>query len=199
VILPQEKAAGRRPISRGHVLFPVLALYALVGMLFGPIGRQAADDMPESKTHPYFPDHFWPYPILAMGVLIGLGLLALIGQPVLEPGQPADPRAAIVPRPEWYFLALFQFAKLGPPLLTTLLVPAALVVGLIFWPLIDARIGPALALRLGWSRWPVPKRNAVTGLIWVVGLSVLALLTLWAAFSPQLCVPWPYNGPICGG
>lgn len=194
-----NKAADRRPITRRHVLYPMLALYALAGMLFGPIGRHAGGDVPESKTHPYFPDDFWPYPVLAMVVLISLGLLAVIGQPVLEPGQPADPRAAIVPRPEWYFLALFQFAKLGPALLTKILVPAGTVLVLIFWPLIETGVGPALAKRLGWSSWPVPKRNVVTGATWVVGLSVLALLTMWAAFSPQLCIPWPYNGPVCGG
>ena len=32
--------------------------------------------MPESRTHPYFPDHVWPYAILAMATLITLGLLA---------------------------------------------------------------------------------------------------------------------------
>ena len=118
--------SDRLPITRRHPLYPLLALYALVALLFGPVGRQMSDDMPESKTHPYFPDHVWPYPILAMAVLITLGLLALVGQPLLQPGQAADPRAAIIPRPEWYFLALFQFAKLGPALITRMLVPAAM-------------------------------------------------------------------------
>jgi quinol-cytochrome oxidoreductase complex cytochrome b subunit len=155
--------------------------------------------MNSNKTHPWFPDQFWPYPVLAMAVLVTLGLLAFFGQPLLDPGPAADPRAAIIPRPEWYFLGLFQFAKLGPALLTTILVPAALVFGLVFWPVIDAWLGPRLARRLGWRLWPAPKRNGITGTIWVAGLSVLALLTLWAAFAPQLCVAWPLNGPVCGG
>jgi hypothetical protein len=25
------------------------------------------------------------------------------------------------------------------------------------------------------------------------------VLTLWAALWPQLCVPWFFNGPVCGG
>jgi quinol-cytochrome oxidoreductase complex cytochrome b subunit len=155
--------------------------------------------MDDSKTHPWFPDQVWPYAVLAMVVLVMLGLLAFLGQPLLEPGQAADPRAAIIPRPEWYFLALFQFAKLGPALLTTLLVPALLVLGLIFWPVIDEWLGPRIARRLGWRRWPAPKSNAITATIWVAGLSVLGVLTLWAAFAPQLCVAWPFNGPVCGG
>lgn len=192
-------SSNRLPITRHQALYPLLALLALAGLMFGPIGRHADEDAPEDRTHPYFPDHFWPYPILAMAVLVGLGLMALIGQPLLEPGQPADPRAAIIPRPEWYFLSLFQFAKLGPALLTTILVPAALVLGLIAWPLLDNHFGPAIARRLGWPTWPAPKRNVITGTIWIASLAIVAALTLWSAFSPQLCIPWPYNGPICGG
>jgi len=186
------------PITRRHALYPILILYALVGLMVGPIGPQVSDDMPENRTHPYFPDQVWPYPVLAMAVLIGLGFMALIGQPLLQPGQPADPRAAIIPLPEWYFFALFQFAKVGPALITTILVPVGLVLALIFWPLLDIRLGPGIARRLGWREWPAPKRNVITGTIWIAGLAIIGALTLWSALAPQLCIPWPYNGPVCG-
>ncbi|HET7420007.1 MAG TPA: hypothetical protein VFL27_06465 [Candidatus Dormibacteraeota bacterium] len=156
-------------------------------------------DTPEEQTHPWFPDQVWPYAILAMVVLVTLGLLALAGRPLLEPGQAADPRSTIITRPEWYFLALFQFAKLGPALITTILVPTLLLLGLIAWPLLDARYGPKIARRLGWRSWPAPKHNRITGALWIAGLSVVALLTVWAAFAPQLCLPWLYNGPVCAG
>jgi quinol-cytochrome oxidoreductase complex cytochrome b subunit len=178
---------------------PFLALYALLGLLFGPVGRHVTDDMPEDKTHPYFPDHIWPYPILGMAVLVTLGLVAVLGGAVLEPGPPADPRLAINPRPEWYFLSLFQFVKLGPALVTSIAVPLALVLGLVLWPLLDARLGPRLARRLGWASWPVPKRNPITGTLWMAGLAFVGLLTLWAAVWPGLCLPWFYSGPVCGG
>jgi quinol-cytochrome oxidoreductase complex cytochrome b subunit len=194
-----SRDSKRLPIRPGHPLYPVLATIALVGLAFGPARHEMADDEPEEKTHPYFPDHFWPYPVLAMGVLIILGLLAVLGQPVLQLSQAADPRSAIVPRPEWYFLALFQFVKLGPALLTSIIVPAVLVIGLVFWPVIEPVLGPRLAHRLGWISWPAPKRNVITASIWLGGLAVIGLLTLWAAVWPQLCVPWPYNGPVCGG
>jgi quinol-cytochrome oxidoreductase complex cytochrome b subunit len=159
----------------------------------------APDDAPDSRTHPFFPDQVWPYMVLTTAVLVLLGILAVVGRPLLEPGQAADARALNIPRPEWYFLALFQFAKLGPALITTILVPTVLVLGLILWPVLDTSIGPRLARRFGWASWPVPKRNRITGTIWVVGLTIIALLTAWAAFVPQLCIPWPINGPVCGG
>ena len=198
-MIDDRQSSRRLPIGPRHVLYPMLAIYALVGLLFGPVGRHATDDVPESKTHPYFPDHLWPYPILAMATLVTLGLLAWVGQPLLQPGPAADPRLAIIPRPEWYFLPLFQFAKFGPAIITTILVPIALLVGLIFWPLFDAALGPRIARRLGWRSWPVPKRNVITGTIWMAGLSIIGLLTLWASLAPQLCIPWVINGPVCGG
>jgi len=196
--MAEDRRSRRLPIAPGHPLYPMLALLALAGIAFGPIGRDATEDVPEAKTHPYYPDHFWPYTVLAMVVIIALGLLAVFGQAVLEPGQPADPRAVLNPIPEWYFLALFQFAKLGPALLTKLLIPGALLLVLFFWPLFDAKLGPMIARRLGWKSWPVPRRNVITGTIWMATLAVLGGLTLWAALWPQLCVPWIFNGPVCG-
>jgi quinol-cytochrome oxidoreductase complex cytochrome b subunit len=177
---------------------PLFTAFALVSLMFGP-ARDATEDMPESRTHPYFPDHVWPYAILAMATLITLGLLALVGQPLLQLGQAADPRVSGVPRPEWYFLSLFQFVKLGPALITSIAVPLALVVGLLLWPLIDARFGPPIARRLGWKTWPAPKRNPITATLWFGALAVIGVLTLWAALDPQLCIPWFFNGPVCGG
>jgi len=199
-----DDAAAAPPPSRlaigpGHALYPLLVAVALIGILFGPVGRQVADDMPESKTHPYFPDHYWPYPILAMAALIALGLLALFGQPLLQTTQSADPRATVIPHPDWYFLSLFQLLKLGPALVTSIVIPTAVVLGLIAWPLIDASLGPRIARRLGWRSWPVPGKNVVTGTLWLLGLGTVALLTLWTLLGPGACIPWFFNGPVCGG
>jgi quinol-cytochrome oxidoreductase complex cytochrome b subunit len=198
-MMAQKRDEKGLPIRPGHILYPMLALFALVGILFGPIGHDVTEDVPESKTHPYFPDHVWPYAILAMLVLVTLGLLAAFGQQVLQLGQAADPRVVGAPRPEWYFLSLFQFVKLGPALVTSIVVPTALVIGLIFWPLIEAQLGPKAAHRLGWRSWPAPRRNVITGTMWLAGLGVIGLLTLWAVLWPQLCIAWPINGPVCGG
>ncbi|HEY1421573.1 MAG TPA: hypothetical protein VGG90_12810 [Candidatus Dormibacteraeota bacterium] len=159
-------------------------MVALTGLALGPIGDQVADDMPERDTHPYFPDHFWPYPILAMVLLSTLGLLAYFGQPLLQATQAADPRAAEVAHPDWYFLFLFQLLKLGPALLTSIVIPVGAVLGLLAWPLIDARLGPPLARRLGWQTWPAPHRNVITGTLWLAGLATVCALTVWALIGP---------------
>ena len=86
----------------------------------------------------------------------------------------------VLPRPDWYFLFLFQFLKLGPELLMSLIIPPLVVVGLIVWPFIDNFGGRWMARKLGWSSWPVPGRNAITGTGWIVFLGFIVLLTLWS-------------------
>jgi quinol-cytochrome oxidoreductase complex cytochrome b subunit len=188
----------RLPIGPDHILYPSLAGLALTGILIGGDGRQVADDMPEEKTHPYFPDHFWPYPILAVTLLVTLGLLAAFAQQSLQLDGSADSRVVEVPRPDWYFLFLFQFLKLGPQFLMSLVIPNIVLIGLLFWPLIDVAVGPRIARRLGWKSWPVPGRNIITGTIWMLGFGTIGLLTIWAMW-PQVCIPWFFNGPVCGG
>lgn len=180
-----ESEWKRLPIGPDHILYPAIVGIALVGMLLGGAGHQLADDMPDEETHPYFPDHFWPYPVLTVLTLAGLGLLAAFAQGVLQLDGSADPRAAVVAHPDWYFLFLFQFLKLGPELLMSLIIPALVVTGLLFWPIIDAAAGPRVAKRLHWRTWPVPGRNVITGTVWLVGLGAIGLLTLWALIGPQ--------------
>jgi quinol-cytochrome oxidoreductase complex cytochrome b subunit len=188
----------RLPIGQDHILYPVLIGLALFPILMGAAGHHLADDMPDEDTHPFFPDHFWPYPIIAVVMLIGLGLLAAFVQKNLQLESSADPRAATLPRPDWYFLFLFQFLKLGPELLMSLVIPPVVLIGLLIFPFLDQGFGPRVARRLGWRRWPVPGRNVITGTVWVLGLASVALLTLWALAGPQFCVPWFINSPVCG-
>jgi quinol-cytochrome oxidoreductase complex cytochrome b subunit len=169
------------PIGPRHPLFPLLTTIALGGLLFGP--AKSDDEVPESDTHPYFPDHFWPYPVMTVAIAATLGALAWFGP--LQSGSAADPRAIFIPRPDWYFLFLFQLLKLGPPLLTSILIPLGAVTGLLLWPLLDAGFGPPVARRIGWRTWPAPGRNLITGTLWLVGLAAIAGLTLWALLAPE--------------
>ena len=187
----------RLPIGPDHILYPVLVGLALFPILMGDAGHHLADDMPDDETHPFFPDHFWPYPIIAVVMLVTVGLLAAFVQKNLQLEPSADPRAVTIPRPDWYFLFLFQILKLGPETLMALGTPAILVGWLILWPFIDAIAGPRIAKRLGWKSWPVPGRNIYTGTIWVLFLLTILGLTLWALAGPTFCLPW-FTGEVCG-
>lgn len=177
IIEPEYK---RMPIGPDHILYPVMIGLALFPILMGKAGRHLAEDLPEDETHPFFPDHFWPYPIIMVVMVVTVGLLSLLVQQNLQLEQSADPRAVVLPRPDWYFLWLFQFLKLGPELLMSLVIPPLIVIALLVWPFLDGAIGRRLAARLGWAAWPVPGRNVITGTAWVLFLGFIAMLTFWA-------------------
>ena len=187
----------RLPIGPDHILYPVLVGLALFPIFFGGAGHHLADDMPDDETHPFFPDHFWPYPIIMVVMLVTVGLLAFFVQKNLQLEPSADARAVTIPRPDWYFLFLFQILKLGPETLMALGTPAVIVGGLVLWPFIDAIAGPRIAKRLGWKKWPVPGRNIYTGAGWLLFLGLLIGLTLWALAGPTACLPW-FTGLVCG-
>lgn len=175
-----EPAYKRMPIGADHPLYPVMVSLALFPILMGAAGHHLADDLPEDETHPFFPDHFWPYPIIMVLMLVTVGLLAAFVRSNMNLEQSADPRAVVLPRPDWYFLFLFQFLKLGPELLMSLVIPPIIVGALLVWPFIDSIGGTRMAKRLGWASWPVPGRNVVTGTGWILFLGFIVLLTLWA-------------------
>jgi hypothetical protein len=175
-----EPEYKRMPIGPDHILYPVMIGLGLFPILMGAAGHHLADDMPEEDTHPFFPDHFWPYPVIMVSMMIMVGILsAFVGQN-MQLEQSATPTAVVVPRPDWYFLFLFQFLKLGPELIMSLVVPPVAILILLLWPFIDQLAGPRMARALRWGTWPVPGRNVITGTIWVVVLSFIVLLTFWS-------------------
>ena len=175
-----EPEYKRMPINTDHPLYPVLVGLALFPILMGASGHHLADDLPEDETHPFFPDHFWPYPIIMVLMVVTVGLLSLFVSKNMELEQSADPRAVVLPRPDWYFLFLFQFLKLGPELLMSLVIPPVVVLGMLLWPFIDSGLGTRLARRLGWANWPVPGRNVITGTAWVLFIGFIVMLTFWS-------------------
>jgi quinol-cytochrome oxidoreductase complex cytochrome b subunit len=188
----------RMPIGPDHILYPIAIGLALFPILLGDAGHHLADDMPDDETHPFFPDHFWPYPVIAVVMLITVGLMAAFVQKNLQLEPSADPRAVTIPRPDWYFLFLFQLLKLGPELFMSLVIPPIVLGALLVWPFIDSIVGPRMAKRLGWKTWPVPGRNVITGTIWIASLGFILALELWALAGPEFCIPWPLTGWVCG-
>lgn len=90
------------------------------------------------------PQPFYPYQLFrdAVVVLVGMGLLmtcALLFKPPLY--AVADPSGtAFTPRPEWYFLGLYELLKLMPPkleVLGTVVIPGLVAIGMILLPWLD--------------------------------------------------------------
>jgi len=176
-----EPEYKRMPIGPDHILYPVLIGLALFPILLGRQGRHLAEDLPQEDTHPFFPDHFWPYPVIMVALLVGVGLLSGLVQQNMQLEQAADPRAVVLPRPDWYFLFLFQFLKLyGNEFIMAIIIPGGVTTALVLWPFLDGAIGRRLATRLGWVNWPVPGRNVITGTGWILFLGFIVLLTFWA-------------------
>ena len=195
VLEPEWK---RMPIGPDHILYPIALSLALFPILMGDAGHHLADDMPDDETHPFFPDHFWPYPVIIIFMIIVIGLLSAFVQKNLQLEASADPRAVTIPRPDWYFLFLFQFLKLGNEFIFSIGIGTVVIILLLIYPFLDSGLGPRVAKRLGWKKWPVPGRNIITGTAFVAALVFIALLELWALAGPQFCLPWIVNSPVCG-
>jgi len=138
--------------------------------------RQQADARHEhAKAHgvKFYPDIIYKDMIAAFGVFVLLLLLAtFLG---VKPEPPADPNdAAYVPRPEWYFLFLFQMLKYFPgkvEWIGTTVVPGLGVLALLLLPFYD---------RSPFRHWR--KRRlalAVMGaaMAGIVGLTIVAAVT----------------------
>ncbi|UCG32025.1 MAG: hypothetical protein JSU68_10210 [Phycisphaerales bacterium] len=137
---------------------------------------------------------FWPNEILRMGVVV-LCTLAVVGGLVvlpvvldyvglgelIEEETPADPRATPEHiRPEWYFLAVYQYLKLPP---SEFLGISGKTVGVLSQ-------GPfilAVILLPAWARrWSHKRPGRLhTTLVTLVIAAALAL-TFWAVWPPSL-------------
>lgn len=138
-----------------------------------------ADDLlPDSEAHAPDPrDHpFWPTHVIDEVMLLYLVIAVLLGLAVLKPfglHAPADPlHTPEAIKPEWYFLAMYQFLKYVPKVVGVLTI-GAFFTCMLAWPFIDS----ALYRRLG-------HRKVSTFVGWMV-LVVVGLLTLLGRLSEE--------------
>ncbi len=93
----------------------------------------------KEKGVPFFPDIIFKDAVISLLVFIILvGLAYFIGAPLEERANPAD--TAYTPRPEWYFLFLFQLLKYFPgnlEVIGVVLIPALVILALFLLPWID--------------------------------------------------------------
>jgi mono/diheme cytochrome c family protein len=138
----------------------------------------------KEKGRPFYPDILFKDAVVALGVLVLLIALAyFVGAPLESPADPND--TSYTPRPEWYFLFLFQLLKYFPGQLEVVgvfVLPTLVVLALFFLPFLDR--SP--------RRHPLA-RPLVSALVIVAAIGVAALSILAVVEAP------PPEAEISGG
>ena len=169
---------GTLTISRffvAHVFLIPACIFALVAshiFLFRKAG--AAGPVNENPYEPKLkPELFYPRQVLmdlslTALLIIGLGLLCFFVPVQLgPPANPAD--AQYIPRPEWYYLPIFQWLKYwhgAASVIGILIIPTVLAVAVVALPFLDRSIE-----RRPWKR-PVAMGAYVFVLAALVGLGL---------------------------
>jgi ubiquinol-cytochrome c reductase cytochrome b subunit len=165
-----------------HVIFLPAVLLLLVGLHLVMMRRQGISGPVRRQQGPAF--RFYPAQaardvVVVTAVLAVLTAFAWHGAPPLD--APADPTdATYVPRPEWYFLGLFQLLKYFPGR----------------WEVVGALILPGLALALlallPWiDRSPhrEPRRRRLALLTMIAGVGAVVSLTALGWRDRPITIP----------
>ena len=143
---------GTLTISRffvAHVFFIPACIFALVAshiLLFRKAGAAGPPDEdpyePKKKTKLFYPRQVLMDLSLTALLIIGLGSLCFFAPMQLGPAaNPAD--AQYIPRPEWYYLPIFQWLKYwhgAASVIGILLIPMFLVLSIVALPFFDRSI-----------------------------------------------------------
>ena len=174
-VLRGGSAIGALTLTRwysAHVIFLPAALALLVVLHLVLMRRQGISGPVRPRTGlpaPFFPSQAARDVTMSLLVIIALGAFAWHGAPPLE--GPADPTdATYIPRPEWYFLGLFQLLKYFPgkwEVIGAMVVPGVAAGFLALLPWIDR--GP--------DRDPRQRRIVMT-IVTMGAACVVALTTL---------------------
>jgi len=126
----------------------------------------------KEKGVPFFPDIIFKDAIMALIIFLILAALAIfVGAPLEDRANPAD--ASYTPRPEWYFLFLFQALKYFPgnlEVLGAIIIPVLVILVIIAVPFLDYS-----AKRHPFSR-PVATGLALGLILLLSGLTILAFI-----------------------
>ncbi len=134
-------------------------------------------DQAKKKGVPFYPDIIFKDAVISLAVfLILVALASTIGAPLEDRANPADTN--YTPRPEWYFLFLFQLLKYFPGELEVIgvfVIPTLAILLLIALPFLDRS-----ARRHPFSR---PVIIGVTTLM-MIGIVFLTAQSVWEAPPP---------------
>jgi ubiquinol-cytochrome c reductase cytochrome b subunit len=167
-----------------HVFLLPAALITLVVAHLALMRRHGISGPVRPSNAPAIP--FYPYHALKDTLVVAavFALLLALAVTIPAPLEPmADPTdASYVPRPEWYFLSLFQMLKYFPgPLepIATMVIPGLVVGGLLALPFLDRRP----------DRHPL-KRPLVLASFAIVGAGISALTYLGLKDTPPESQEW---------
>jgi ubiquinol-cytochrome c reductase cytochrome b subunit len=169
---------GTLTISRffvAHVFLVPACIFALVAshiFLFRKAGAAGPftenPDKPEQKTELFYPRQVLMDLSLTALLIIGLGVLCFFVPMQLGPAaNPAD--AQYVPRPEWYYLPIFQWLKYwhgAASVIGILVIPMTLMLAVIALPFLDRGIE-----RRPWKR-PIAMGSYAFVMLALVGLGL---------------------------
>ncbi len=169
---------GTLTISRffvAHVFLIPAFIFALVGshiFLFRKAG--AAGPVDENPVEPkQDPELFYPRQVLmdlslTALLILGLGLLSFFAP--MQIGPPANPAdAQYIPRPEWYYLPIFQWLKYwhgAAAVVGVLMIPTLLVLAVVALPFFDRSLE-----RRPWKR-PIAMASYIFLVCVLLGLGV---------------------------
>jgi len=169
---------GTLTISRffvAHVFLIPACIFALVAshiFLFrkagaaGPVNEDPFE--PKLKTELFYPRQVLMDLSLTALLIIGLGLLAFFTP--MQLGPPANPSdAQYVPRPEWYYLPIFQWLKYwhgAASVIGVLIIPTVVALGIVAVPFLDRSIE-----RRPWKR-PVAMGAYTFVMVALIGLGL---------------------------
>lgn len=184
-ILRGGEEVGAVTLTRFYTLhtiwLPWLA-FALVGLHLFFVRYYGSAGLPQNRPEemqggkPFYPDQLFEDAVAILVLFLVLAAAAIfVPVPLEELADPTD--ASYDPRPEWYFLFLFQLLKYfeGPlEVIGTFVIPTVAIVLLLLLPFLDKR-----------GRVPLRKRPVA---LTVTSLSVLAIvtLTILGGRSPKL-------------
>src|ERR1700682_4879921 len=143
---------GTLTISRffvAHVFLIPACIFALVAshiLLFRKAGAAGPTDEdphePKQKTELFYPRQVLMDLSLTALLIAGLGLLCFfVPMQLGPPANPAD--AQYVPRPEWYYLPIFQWLKYwhgSAAIVGVLVIPTAIALGIVALPFLDRSV-----------------------------------------------------------
>jgi len=123
----------------------------------------------------FYPDIIYKDLIVSFAIfLLLVGLAAFVGVAAEPPADPSD--ASYIPRPEWYFLFLFEMLKYFPGQIEwvgTVVIPGIAVTVLFLLPFLD---------RSPFRHWK--KRKWAVGIMSVIVVGMVALTIMAAASTP---------------